>query len=143
MAESGARRSLLPCWWHFAAILPVALLLALILVTSDWASHVTTLPSAVVVVLTLAILFEALFHGPPGSGYLGLCLAIYLALSFVWLVVHLLGVVVLRRRLKNLEALGGALRAAFTTNPPTSTWIGVSLAVPDFLIEIEATAASE
>ena len=42
---------------------------------------------------------------------------------------------------ENVEEVGSALRAVFTTNPPTSTWIGVSsLAVPDFLIEIEATA---
>jgi enamine deaminase RidA (YjgF/YER057c/UK114 family) len=42
---------------------------------------------------------------------------------------------------ENVEAVGGALKSVFTTNPPTSTWIGVSaLAVPDFLIEVEATA---
>ena len=41
----------------------------------------------------------------------------------------------------NVEAVGEALRTAFSTDPPTSTWIGVSsLAVPGFLIEIEATA---
>ena len=45
---------------------------------------------------------------------------------------------------QNLEAVGRALRDTFATNPPTSTWIGVaSLAVPDFLIEIEATAVLE
>jgi len=45
---------------------------------------------------------------------------------------------------ENLEAVGSALRDVFTTNPPTSTWIGVSsLAVPEFLIEIEATAVLE
>ena len=45
---------------------------------------------------------------------------------------------------RNLEAVGSALREAFTTNSPTSTWIGVSfLAMPDFLIEIEATAVLE
>jgi 2-iminobutanoate/2-iminopropanoate deaminase len=45
---------------------------------------------------------------------------------------------------QNLEAVGRALRDRFATNPPTSTWIGVaSLAVPDFLIEIEATAVLE
>lgn len=34
-----------------------------------------------------------------------------------------------------------ALREFFSGNPPASTWIGVSaLAVPEFLIEIEATA---
>ena len=42
-------------------------------------------------------------------------------------------------------AVGTALREFFSTeNPPTSTWIGVSaLAVPEFLIEIEATAVLE
>ena len=38
-------------------------------------------------------------------------------------------------------AVGTALREVFPRNPPASTWIGVSaLAVPEFLIEIEATA---
>src|ERR1044071_3534206 len=38
-------------------------------------------------------------------------------------------------------AVGTALREFFFVNPPASTWIGVStLAVPEFLIEIEATA---
>ena len=39
-------------------------------------------------------------------------------------------------------AVGIALREFFSAeNPPSSTWIGVSaLAVPEFLIEIEATA---
>ena len=39
-------------------------------------------------------------------------------------------------------AVGAALRESFSPeNPPASTWIGVSaLAVPEFLIEIEATA---
>src|SRR4029453_9079408 len=37
-------------------------------------------------------------------------------------------------------AVGIALREFFSGNPPTSTWIGVSaLAVPEVLIEIEAT----
>ena len=41
----------------------------------------------------------------------------------------------------NFQAVGSALRAVFVTDPPASTWIGVpSLAVPDFLIEVEATA---
>ena len=45
---------------------------------------------------------------------------------------------------QDFEVVGGALRGVFSTNPPTSTWIGVSsLAVPDFLIEIEATAVLE
>ena len=40
------------------------------------------------------------------------------------------------------EAVGTALREFFShESPPASTWIGVSaLAVPDFLIEIEAMA---
>lgn len=40
------------------------------------------------------------------------------------------------------EAVGSALREFFSSgNPPASTWIGVqALAVPDFLIEIEAVA---
>jgi enamine deaminase RidA (YjgF/YER057c/UK114 family) len=38
-------------------------------------------------------------------------------------------------------AIGVGLREFFSGNPPASTWIGVSaLAVPEFLIEIEATA---
>ena len=38
-------------------------------------------------------------------------------------------------------AVGTALREFLSQNPPASTWIGVSaLAVPEFLIEIEATA---
>jgi len=38
-------------------------------------------------------------------------------------------------------AVGTALREFFSGNPPASTWIGVfALAVPEFLIEIEATA---
>jgi 2-iminobutanoate/2-iminopropanoate deaminase len=42
-------------------------------------------------------------------------------------------------------AVGIALREFFSPeNPPASTWIGVSaLAVPEFLIEIEATAVLE
>ena len=44
----------------------------------------------------------------------------------------------------SLDAVRSALRDAFKTNPPTSTWIGVSfLAVPDCLVEIEATAVLE
>jgi 2-iminobutanoate/2-iminopropanoate deaminase len=43
---------------------------------------------------------------------------------------------------ENAGALSIALKGFFTSaNPPASTWIGVSaLAVPEFLIEIEATA---
>jgi 2-iminobutanoate/2-iminopropanoate deaminase len=45
---------------------------------------------------------------------------------------------------QNTGAVSSALREVFTTEPPTSTWIGVSsLAVPDFLIEIEAIAVLE
>jgi enamine deaminase RidA (YjgF/YER057c/UK114 family) len=48
------------------------------------------------------------------------------------------------RLAESVEAVGSVLRDVFATNPPTSTWIGVSsLAVPDFLIEIEATAVLE
>ena len=43
---------------------------------------------------------------------------------------------------ENAEAVSIALKDFFSSeNPPASTWIGVSaLAVPEFLIEIEATA---
>jgi 2-iminobutanoate/2-iminopropanoate deaminase len=43
---------------------------------------------------------------------------------------------------ESATAVGTALREFFSPeNPPASTWIGVSaLAVPEFLIEIEATA---
>ena len=43
---------------------------------------------------------------------------------------------------QNAEAISIVLREFFSsTNPPAATWIGVSaLAVPEFLIEIEATA---
>ena len=43
---------------------------------------------------------------------------------------------------ESARAVGNALREFFSpANPPASTWIGVSvLAVPEFLIEIEATA---
>ena len=43
---------------------------------------------------------------------------------------------------ESATAVGTALREFFSAqNPPASTWIGVSaLAVPEFLIEIEATA---
>jgi len=42
---------------------------------------------------------------------------------------------------ESATAVGTALREFFSQNPPASTWIGVSaLAVPEFLIEIEATA---
>src|SRR5215467_5494459 len=43
---------------------------------------------------------------------------------------------------ESATAVGTALREFFSQeNPPASTWIGVSaLAVPEFLIEVEATA---
>jgi len=42
---------------------------------------------------------------------------------------------------ENVGAVAAALREVFMTDPPTSTWIGVSsLAVPEFLLEVEATA---
>lgn len=45
---------------------------------------------------------------------------------------------------QDLGPIGSALREMFRADPPTSTWIGVSsLAVPDFLVEIEATAVLE
>jgi enamine deaminase RidA (YjgF/YER057c/UK114 family) len=52
-----------------------------------------------------------------------------------------LRIYIVHQEQQSLEAVGTALRATFTTNPPASTWIGVAfLAVPDFLIEIEAIA---
>ena len=52
-----------------------------------------------------------------------------------------LRIYIVQHAAQNLDEVGIALREAFTTNPPASTWIGVSsLAVPDFLIEIEAVA---
>lgn len=43
--------------------------------------------------------------------------------------------------MRNLEVVGDALKESFPTDPPASTWIGVaSLASPDFLVEVEATA---
>ena len=42
---------------------------------------------------------------------------------------------------ENVEAVGAVLKEVFIADPPTSTWVGVSsLAVPEFLIEVEATA---
>jgi enamine deaminase RidA (YjgF/YER057c/UK114 family) len=45
----------------------------------------------------------------------------------------------------DMGTVGEALREFFSANkPPASTWLGVmSLAVPDFLIEIEAVAVIE
>jgi enamine deaminase RidA (YjgF/YER057c/UK114 family) len=52
-----------------------------------------------------------------------------------------LRIYIVHEAMSDTGAVGNALRETFETNPPASTWIGVSaLAVPDFLIEIEATA---
>jgi enamine deaminase RidA (YjgF/YER057c/UK114 family) len=53
-----------------------------------------------------------------------------------------LRVYIVNYQAESASAVGGALSEFFSReNPPASTWIGVSsLAVPDFLIEIEATA---
>jgi 2-iminobutanoate/2-iminopropanoate deaminase len=48
------------------------------------------------------------------------------------------------RLAESVKEIGSALRDVFPTNPPASTWIGVTaLASPEFLIEIEATAVLE
>lgn len=45
---------------------------------------------------------------------------------------------------QDAESISGPLKEFFPANPPVSTWIGVScLAVPEFLVEIEATAILE
>ena len=53
-----------------------------------------------------------------------------------------LRIYIVNHRTESAGAVGSALREFFSPeNPPASTWIGVSaLAVPEFLIEIEATA---
>jgi len=53
-----------------------------------------------------------------------------------------LRIYVVNYQAENARAVSIALREFFSPeNPPASTWIGVSaLAVPEFLIEIEATA---
>ena len=53
-----------------------------------------------------------------------------------------LRIYIVNYRAESAEAVGSALREFFSqANAPASTWVGVSaLAVPDFLIEIEATA---
>lgn len=52
-----------------------------------------------------------------------------------------LRIYIVRETDQTLEPVGRALKELFPTHPPASTWIGVSsLAVPDFLIEIEAVA---
>ena len=56
-----------------------------------------------------------------------------------------LRIYIVNYRPEQADAVGGALREFFPKEErPASTWIGVSaLAVPDFLIEIEATAVQE
>jgi len=56
-----------------------------------------------------------------------------------------LRIYVVNYQAESATAVGTALREFFPSqNPPASTWIGVSaLAVPEFLIEIEATAVLE
>ena len=53
-----------------------------------------------------------------------------------------LRIYIVNYQVENANALRTALNEFFSSaNPPASTWIGVSaLAVPEFLIEIEATA---
>jgi|SRR5215472_8478918 len=53
-----------------------------------------------------------------------------------------LRIYVVNHQAESANAMGSALTEFFSPqNPPASTWIGVSaLAVPEFLIEIEATA---
>ena len=53
-----------------------------------------------------------------------------------------LRIYIVNYQVENANALRTALNEFFySANPPASTWIGVSaLAVPEFLIEIEATA---
>jgi len=53
-----------------------------------------------------------------------------------------LRIYIVNYRPENAEAVGTALKEFFPPeSPPASTWIGVAaLAVPDFLVEIEATA---
>jgi len=51
---------------------------------------------------------------------------------------------VVERARSELTEIANALREFFPTNPPASSWIGVSfLAVPEFLVEIEAQAVLE
>jgi enamine deaminase RidA (YjgF/YER057c/UK114 family) len=56
-----------------------------------------------------------------------------------------LRIYIVNYRPEQADAIGSALREFFPEEKrPASTWIGVStLAVPDFLIEIEATAVLE
>jgi enamine deaminase RidA (YjgF/YER057c/UK114 family) len=55
-----------------------------------------------------------------------------------------LRIYIVQDAVEDLGAVGQELKEGFTMNPPSSTWIGVPfLAVPEFLIEIEATAVLE
>jgi 2-iminobutanoate/2-iminopropanoate deaminase len=55
-----------------------------------------------------------------------------------------LRIYIVHRAEQDFGSIDSALREVFATDPPTSTWIGVSsLAVPDFLVEIEAIAVLE
>ena len=50
-----------------------------------------------------------------------------------------LRIYIVERAKSQNKAIGDALRQFFPTNPPTTTWIGVtSLSREDFLVEIEA-----
>ena len=52
-----------------------------------------------------------------------------------------LRIYIVERAKTNIRDVGPILVEVFGSNPPASTWIGVSfLAAPDFLIEIEAMA---
>ncbi len=52
-----------------------------------------------------------------------------------------LRIYVVERAMGNIGAIGAALKEWFPADPPASTWLGVSsLARPEFLIEVEATA---
>ena len=52
-----------------------------------------------------------------------------------------LRIYIVERAKSQLRDVGPVLKEIFGDRPPASTWLGISfLAVPDFLIEIEATA---
>jgi enamine deaminase RidA (YjgF/YER057c/UK114 family) len=52
-----------------------------------------------------------------------------------------LRIYIVQRAVEEIDAIGGVLKDTFPLDPPASTWIGVAfLAMPDFLIEIEAVA---
>ncbi|MBX7223751.1 MAG: RidA family protein [Blastocatellia bacterium] len=56
-----------------------------------------------------------------------------------------LRIYIVNHRAEALEAVGKALRECFPgNNPPASTWLGImALALPEFLIEVEAIAVLE